>query len=346
MPSRMASISSGSLLSMTDAKAADQARAVIDHTFRRPIAADAWRASARAARIATAAGGRTVARDALFQQAELRIDRRASWMRRNDVICLYVAFARAFIADGRIAGADRRSLGRQFRLALQHLDHQVDDGRDLVGFRRAAGHVVIHIDHLVQRAEARGTWLGCVISPSGIVVVMSAGRIRSGLSVETVLKAVSKISLQGCRIGQSGNAAFAGAGAKCDQDLGLSAQQLGNVLIFVVADAAVEQRQQDRAVLHRLDILVFGIHGHRPEDHLEVGVHIQDLLVDVQDGDLTAAAGGCPVHGEFWFCRCALMLPPPQLRICARSGWPLPGSCQLVGQLQRAQRANFLHQFG
>ena len=76
------------------------------------------------------------------------------------------------------------------------------------------------------------------------------------------------------------------------------------MLILIVTDPAVEEREQDRAILHGLHIFILRIHRHRPEDDLEVGIHVQDFFVRVEDRDLTAATGGCPVHGEFGLVVC------------------------------------------
>src|SRR5512134_2916057 len=73
------------------------------------------------------------------------------------------------------------------------------------------------------------------------------------------------------------------------------------MLVLVVTHATVEERQQDRAIFHGFDILVLGIHCYGPEDHLEVGVHIENFLMGVQHRDLTPATGGCPVHRKFGF---------------------------------------------
>src|SRR5215207_5418812 len=73
------------------------------------------------------------------------------------------------------------------------------------------------------------------------------------------------------------------------------------MLVLIVADAAVEKRKQDRAVLQRFDILILRIHGHRPEDYLEVGIQVQDLLMGIEDSDLAPTAGGRPIHGKFGF---------------------------------------------
>ena len=134
-------------------KGRDQPRPVILNALSRAVAADALRPRLRAERAAAAAGRRTVARDPLFQQAEVGVDRAQVLDAPEALDELHVALARAFVAHGRIARPDHRALGRQGRFALQHLDHQIDHRRDLVRLRRAAGHVVVHIDHLVQGAQ-------------------------------------------------------------------------------------------------------------------------------------------------------------------------------------------------
>ncbi len=60
---------------------------------------------------------------------------------------------------------------------------------------------------------------------------------------------------------------------------------------------------------HRLDIFVLGVHSDRPEDHVEIGIDVEDLLADVENGDLAAAARGGPIHRKFRFarsCHCLL----------------------------------------
>jgi len=56
---------------------------------------------------------------------------------------------------------------------------------------------------------------------------------------------------------------------------GLAPQQVGHLLVLVVSDSAVEEGQQDRAVGHGFDVLDLGVHRHRPEDDVEVGVDVQ-----------------------------------------------------------------------
>jgi hypothetical protein len=79
------------------------------------------------------------------------------------------------------------------------------------------------------------------------------------------------------------------------------AHQVRHVLIFFVADGAVPKGKQDRSILQRFDILDLGIHCHGPEGDIEVCINIQNLLVDVDDGDLTSATRAGPVHCKFRF---------------------------------------------
>ncbi len=65
------------------------------------------------------------------------------------------------------------------------------------------------------------------------------------------------------------------------------------------------------AVGHLLDVADLAVDGAGPEDDVEGGGHVEDLLVDRQDGDLAAAAGGGPVEGQFAFGLLSLMPGPP-----------------------------------
>jgi hypothetical protein len=79
------------------------------------------------------------------------------------------------------------------------------------------------------------------------------------------------------------------------------AQKMRHVLVLFVADGTVPKGEQDRSILQRLDILDLGIHCHGPERDIEVGIHIQDLLMDIDDGDLASATRAGPVHCKFRF---------------------------------------------
>jgi len=129
--------------------------------------------------------------------------------------------------------------------------------------------------------------------------------------------------------------AFAGARTERDQNLGFLAQQLGDMFVLVVAHPAVEQAQGDLAVLHGFHVFVLGIHGNRPEDHVEGGVNVQNFLVDVQNGDLAPAAGCGPVHGEFRFAH-AVTSSMMGVLTCS------PGCDQLSGPRARTSSTNLL----
>lgn len=84
-----------------------------------------------------------------------------------------------------------------------------------------------------------------------------------------------------------------------DVALGRRGVRAHDVQVLLVADAPVDQRHVDLSVGHGLDVLVFGIHEARTEDQVRRGVEIQDLLPNVEEGDLASAAARHPVDREF-----------------------------------------------
>ena len=100
------------------------------------------------------------------------------------------------------------------------------------------------------------------------------------------------------RFARPGNAAHVRARAEGHQELALLAQQLGDVLVLAVADRAVEERQVELAVGHRLDVLVLAVHGDGPEADVGDLGHVEDELVGVEHGDVAAAARGAPVERD------------------------------------------------
>jgi hypothetical protein len=84
----------------------------------------------------------------------------------------------------------------------------------------------------------------------------------------------------------------------CDQELALLAQQVGQVLALGVADGAGEERDVDVPVGHRLHVLVFEVHGTRPEHDVGHLDDVEDLLVDVEQRHVAAAAARGPVHPD------------------------------------------------
>ena len=67
-------------------------------------------------------------------------------------------------------------------------------------------------------------------------------------------------------------------------------EQLRHVLVLAVADRAVEERDVDAAVGHRLDVLVLEVHGDRPEHDVGRRGDLEDLLVDVENRRVAPAA--------------------------------------------------------
>ena len=85
---------------------------------------------------------------------------------------------------------------------------------------------------------------------------------------------------------------------KATMSLALLAQQLGDVLVLGVADRAVEDREVELAVGHRLDVVVLAVDGDRPEADVGGRGHVEDELVGVEDRHVAAAAGCAPVERD------------------------------------------------
>ena len=139
-------------------------------------------------------------------------------------------------------------------------------------------------------------------------------------------------------VGQPGDAAFVAQEPKATRTLDFPAQQLGHVLLFAGADAAVEQADVDAAVGHALHVADLGIDGDGPEDDVEQGGHVEDLLVDRQHGDLATAAGRGPVQRQFAFGFAAhawtSIASACSRTISCRASARWPFSCQLADQFR------------
>ena len=150
----------------------------------------------------------------------------------------------------------------------------------MVRVGRAAGHVDIHVDLLVQghdRIEQRrqpfaGKGAGRVGGFGGVVALLDL--------------------LVGKAVGQGGNAAMGGAGAQGDDDLAALAKGLGHLHVLLVAQPAAEDAHIG---LGDLDMLsgaqlaeVFVIHERRQMDELCHLEHVQQPLAHIDDGDFTA----------------------------------------------------------
>ena len=194
-------------------ESSDQSRPIIDHILGGTIASDALCASADTTGIASAASGRPVAWDTLFEQADFRIDVHiVNPMEGLDAFD--ATLAGAFVAHGGIASADGRAFGWQFCLALQHLDDQVDHCGDLVRFGRATWHVVIHINHRVQGAQPGVNLWDGDLALRHVVAVLRTDvlRVIGRDGVESGMDDFSRRT----QVCQSGDTTFTGARAESD----------------------------------------------------------------------------------------------------------------------------------
>ena len=180
---------------------------------------------------------------------------------------LDVALAGALVADGRVAGAQDRALGRQRPGAVEGLDHGLQGRPDLRRLGRAAGDRVVHVHDLVQGAQDR-LELGQVKDAFRNLVlpdraeafgVVRAGRREGG--VDDLLAAR--------QVGEAGDAALAGARPERDHELRLAAQEPGQVDRLVGAHGARHEGDRDLAVGHGLDVAVLAVHDGRPQDDVE-----------------------------------------------------------------------------
>ena len=120
----------------------------------------------------------------------------------------------------------------------------------------------------------------------------------SGLSVLVVEKAVSMMSLRLDRLARPGMQPSLAHEPKATTNLRLAPQQLGEVDRLVGPHAAADEGDGDLAVGHGLDVGVLAVHDRRPQDDVEGRGHFHDVLVDVDDGDVAAAARGGAEDGE------------------------------------------------
>jgi hypothetical protein len=185
-------------------------------------------------------------------------------------------------------------------LPLQHLDDQVNHRPNLVRFGWAAGHVVIHRHNLVQCFQHRvkaGWWIAL-----RALVIRWLRQDLFGFSVVSVLIAVSKIFYWGLEVRQARDTAFAGARTEGHQDLRFAPQQVGHFFVLVVADAAVEQGQQDEIYLPSLRTSLYLASmatGQKTTSKLASTSRIFSWIF--RDSDLATTARGSPIHGKFRF---------------------------------------------
>ena len=91
----------------------------------------------------------------------------------------------------------------------------------------------------------------------------------------------------------------------------LRRSQVSDFLVFFVADAAVEEGQQDGFIRHGFDIFILGIHGNRPENDFEIGIYIQDFLTDVQTAISQPPQDAAQYIANFGLPLAVMLSPPP-----------------------------------
>ena len=199
--------------------------------------------------------------------------------------------------------AHRGALGRELALALERGRDDVEHGRDLVRLGGAARHVVVDVHRLVERLDGVVHVRQVELALRHRVVLLRVDAV--GVVDGRLVDVDELLDLGGVGdVGEAGDAAHDGAGAEGDEELALVAQHLGDVLVLAVADAAVEQADVDEVVVVGLEVLVLEVGRGRPEDDVVGGVDLDDLLLDLEQGDLAAAAAAGPVHGELELASC------------------------------------------
>ena len=202
----------------------------------------------------------------------------------------------AFFAQRDVRG-QHRSL-RWKGAGQQCLDRRLEQ----FGCRRAAGQVVVHVDHLVQRPDhpaelGKPDRSAVAAEREGRTGVFGVHRRRC--LVVHVAEDLLPVEL----VGKSGDAAGVRAGAVGDHHEALAAEHPGHLLLFGGSDGAVDQGGSDGAVRHGLDVLAFEVHCDGPQDDVHGGGHFQQPFGEVHDGFLAPAAGGAPVEGDFRLVR-------------------------------------------
>src|SRR5450756_1746328 len=249
---------------------AEHLGALVDNALGGAVAAAAGHAHGGAARAAACLRGRSHADQALFEQALLCVgDELPDAPEAADLFLFLDPLA--LLAAGLGGDADGGALRRQLALALERGGHDVEHRRDLVRLGRATRHEVVHVDGLREGLHG--------------VVHMRQHELALGHRVPLLrIHAVGIVDRRIVAIHEV-------------LDL-LGAGHVGEALVLAVADAAVEQADVDEAVVVALDVLVLEVGGRRPKDHFVVLVDLDDLVLDLEEGDLAAAAAAGPVHGE------------------------------------------------
>ena len=179
-------------------------------------------------------------------------------------------------------------------------EQRADRGLGDFGRRRTAGDVIIHLNHLVERAhhvpQLRQGKIMAVVLPfergPGLGVVDHRRRFLIDVAEDLLAREL---------VGQTGDAAQVGAGAVGNQILALAAEQAGHLLLLAGADGAIEQRRHNGLVRHRLHIGLLEVHRAGPQHNVNRLDHAKDVFREVHDSFFTAAAGSAPVEAYFGF---------------------------------------------
>jgi hypothetical protein len=91
--------------------------------------------------------------------------------------------------------------------------------------------------------------------------------------------------------------------------LGFPAHEVRHLSVFLRAQSTVEKRHQDLAIGESLHVLFLGVEQAGTEDEVEVRRNVQNLLVEVDQGDFATAARSSPIHAQLWFLTHAAPYP-------------------------------------
>ena len=102
---------------------------------------------------------------------------------------------------------------------MNNFDDKIDHHRNLVGFRRAARHVVIHVHDLIERAEDRSQLWNMQLAFRHIIGSARIDLIRV-FGCDRMERRMDDLPHR-AEICQPRNAAFTSAGTECNEDLRL-----------------------------------------------------------------------------------------------------------------------------
>ena len=195
-----------------------------------------------------------------------------------------------------VRGEDATLLRKMFAQQRRHR------ARDDLRQRRTSRHVVIHLNHLVERANPIGEirqreLRHCPFVPARAGKHVLADSRWWQRRNTTACKMLSRAK----KLASPGNASQVRARSEGHQQLRLAAQQFGHLLLLRGADGAIQECRQDGPIRHLLDIVAFEVERHRPEHDVHGRNHIENPLRQVDHRLFAAAAGGAPVERDLGF---------------------------------------------